>query len=69
MTMAIPCTLLLMVLSKPLIRLLFQRGAFTTAYTALVSHVQVFYAIQIPFYIGGMLFVRFRSYSSNGMTF
>jgi putative peptidoglycan lipid II flippase len=61
MTMAIPCTMLLMLLSKPLIRLLFQRGAFTNADTALVSHVQVFYAIQIPFYIGGMLFVRFLS--------
>jgi putative peptidoglycan lipid II flippase len=61
MTVAVPFTVFLMLLSKPLIRLLFQRGAFTSSDTTLVSHVQIFYAIQIPFYICGMLFVRFLS--------
>jgi putative peptidoglycan lipid II flippase len=60
-TITIPITLGLMLLAKPLIRLLFQRGAFTSADTQLVSWVQVCYSIQIPFYVGGFLFVRFIS--------
>jgi putative peptidoglycan lipid II flippase len=56
-----PLTLALIALSHPLIRLIFQRGAFTPVDTDLVSHVQVFYFIQIPFYMCGMLFVRFLS--------
>jgi putative peptidoglycan lipid II flippase len=55
----VPFTLLLMVFSRELVRLLFQRGAFTAADTQLVSWVQICYAIEIPFYIWGMLFVRF----------
>jgi putative peptidoglycan lipid II flippase len=58
---ATPLTLLLMVFSRPLIKLLFQRGAFTSADTELVHWVQICYSIQIPFYICGMLFVRFLS--------
>ncbi len=57
----VPFTLLLIAFSRPLVRLLFQRGAFTAADTDLVSWVQVCYAIQIPFYIWSMLFVRFIS--------
>jgi putative peptidoglycan lipid II flippase len=57
----VPLTLALIALSHPLIRLIFQRGAFTPVDTDLVSHVQVFYFIQIPFYMCGMLFVRFLS--------
>lgn len=56
---ALPFTLLLITLSRPLIRIFFQRGAFTSADTDLVSWVQTCYAIQIPFYMLGMLFVRF----------
>jgi putative peptidoglycan lipid II flippase len=56
-----PLMLALIALSHPLIRLVFQRGAFTAVDTDLVSHVQVFYFIQIPFYMCGMLFVRFLS--------
>jgi putative peptidoglycan lipid II flippase len=41
------------------VKILFQRGAFTAADTELVSSVQVCYAIQIPFYVWSMLFVRF----------
>lgn len=57
----IPFTLGLILFSRPLVALLFQRGAFTPADTLLVSRVQSCYAIQIPFYICGMLFVRFLS--------
>jgi putative peptidoglycan lipid II flippase len=58
---SIPLTLCLMVLSKSLVRLLYQRGAFMAADTELVSRVQICYLIQIPFYLCGMLFVRFLS--------
>lgn len=59
--LTVPFTLALIAVSTPLVRLLFQRGAFTGADTALVGKVQAFYAIQIPFYLCGMLFVRFLS--------
>jgi putative peptidoglycan lipid II flippase len=57
----VPLTLALIALSRPLIRLIFQRGAFTAVDTDLVSRVQMCYFIQIPFYMCGMLFVRFLS--------
>ena len=56
-----PLMVCLMVFSKPVVRLLFQRGAFTNADSKLVSSVQVCYSLQIPFYIGCALFVRFLS--------
>jgi putative peptidoglycan lipid II flippase len=55
----VPLTLLLIAFSRPLVRILFQHGAFTPADAELVSSVQVCYAIQIPFYVWSMLFVRF----------
>ena len=55
----IPIMAAFMVFSRPLVALLFQKGAFNSADTDLVSRVQLCYAIQIPFYIAGMLFVRF----------
>jgi putative peptidoglycan lipid II flippase len=58
---AMPLTIGLMVFSRPLITLLFQRGAFTSADADLVTRVQTCYAIQIPFYLWGTLFVRFLS--------
>jgi putative peptidoglycan lipid II flippase len=58
---SVPFTLCLMVFSKPLVRLLFQRGAFTAVDTELVSRVQICYLIQIPFYLWGLLFVKFLS--------
>lgn len=58
---AVPVTLLLFVFSKPLVRVLFQRGAFTSMDTELVAQVQRFYCLQIPFYVVSMLFVRFVS--------
>jgi putative peptidoglycan lipid II flippase len=56
---AVPFTLLVIAFSRPIVRFLYQRGAFTAADTELVSWVQVCYAIQIPFYVWSMLFVRF----------
>jgi putative peptidoglycan lipid II flippase len=56
---SIPATILLMIFSKPIIHLLFQRGAFTSADTEIVSRVQTGYMLQVPFYVLGMIFVRF----------
>jgi putative peptidoglycan lipid II flippase len=61
MSTSVPFTLCLMAFSRPLVRLLYQRGAFTPADTELVSRVQICYLIQIPFYLWGLLFVKFLS--------
>src|SRR5262249_22002966 len=58
---SVPLALLVIAFSRPIVRILFQRGAFTPSDTELVSRVQICYAIQIPFYIWSMLFVRFIS--------
>jgi len=57
----IPFTLLLIAFSRPIARLLYQRGAFTAADTELVSHIQSFFALQIPFLLLCALLVRFLS--------
>jgi putative peptidoglycan lipid II flippase len=55
----VPFTLLIIIFSRPIVSFLYQRGAFTAADTELVSWVQVCYALQIPFYVLSILFVRF----------
>jgi putative peptidoglycan lipid II flippase len=57
----VPFTLLLIAFSRPVSRLLYQRGAFTAADTELVSHIQSFFALQIPFLMLCTLLVRFLS--------
>lgn len=57
----VPAALALCVLSEPLARLIFERGEFTAADTRLVGRVQALYALQIPFYTLGILFVRLVS--------
>ena len=47
----ISTTVAIVVFSEPIVAVLFQRGAFTGADTALVARVQAFYALQIPFYV------------------
>ncbi len=56
-----PITLGLVLFSQPLVRVLFQRGAFTAQDTKIVSSVQVFLSLQIPFYVLGTLGVRLIS--------
>lgn len=58
---SVPLTLIMVVFSVPLIEVIFQRGAFTSADTALVGKVQSFYFLQIPFYIMGIIIVRLIS--------
>lgn len=48
---AVPGVALLVLVSEPLIRLLFERGAFTSEVTQSVSQVQMRLALQIPFYV------------------
>jgi len=57
----VPVVILLILFSKPLVQLAFQRGAFTEANTELVSRIQMMYALQIPFYVMGNLLVKLIS--------
>jgi putative peptidoglycan lipid II flippase len=56
---AVPVTLLVIGFSRPIVRMLFQRGAFTAADTQIVSLVQICYCLQIPFQALCVLFSRF----------
>jgi putative peptidoglycan lipid II flippase len=57
----VPITLALVAFSHPLIRIVFQRGAFTAADTGVVSRVLAFLTLQIPFYMLASLGVRLVS--------
>jgi putative peptidoglycan lipid II flippase len=55
---AIPFTGLVILLSEPIIQLLYQRGAFTHQETQLVAQILSAAAIQIPFYIADIFVVN-----------
>ncbi len=57
----VPITLGLVAFSHPLIKIVFQRGAFTAVDTRIVSRVQALLSLQIPFYILANLGVRLVS--------
>lgn len=57
----VPLTIILIIFSKPLVQLLFQRGLFTAQDTYTVTVIHNFYALQLPFYIAGILVVRLIS--------
>jgi putative peptidoglycan lipid II flippase len=57
----VPITLGLVAFSHPLIRIIFQRGAFTAVDTGVVSRVQAYLSLQIPFYMLANLGVRLIS--------
>ncbi len=57
----VPITLSLVLFAHPLIRLMFQRGAFGAADTNVVSRVLACLSLQIPFYILGSMGVRMVS--------
>jgi putative peptidoglycan lipid II flippase len=59
---SVPLTLFLIYFSEPIIRLCFQRGAFTAHDAELVSHVQMLFALQIPFYAISIVAVRLLNY-------
>ena len=51
----------LMVFSQPLISGILQRGLFDESDTAVVARIQAVYALQMPFYVCGVLLVRLVS--------
>jgi len=59
---SVPAVALLVVFSEPLMRLVFERGAFTPQVTAAASEVQRWLLPQIPFYI--IVMVGFRLLSA-----
>ena len=56
--LSIPLTLLLILGSHLIVRVLLQRGAFTAADATIVAHVQAMYALQMPFFAVNILIVR-----------
>jgi putative peptidoglycan lipid II flippase len=58
---SIPLTLTAVILSEPIVRTLFQRGAFTSMDTHLVGQVQIFLLLQVPLYLAGIIVVRLIS--------
>jgi putative peptidoglycan lipid II flippase len=54
----IPATLVIAAASRPIVALLFQRGAFTPADTTSVAGIQLCYFLQVPFYLLGTLAVQ-----------
>jgi putative peptidoglycan lipid II flippase len=57
----VPATLVLVLSSRAIVQVLFQRGAFTPKDTSLVATIQALYVLQVPFVMVGMLFVRLAS--------
>jgi putative peptidoglycan lipid II flippase len=57
----VPVALMLVFGGKIIVSLLYERGKFTATDTILVSQIQAFYALQIPFYILGIMVVRLIS--------
>lgn len=49
----------LFLLSSPIVRLIFERNAFDSGDTVIVSRIQQMYLLQIPFYISSIVMVRF----------
>jgi putative peptidoglycan lipid II flippase len=66
--LSIPITAMLFIFSETIVGVLFERGAFNQADTALVGEIQAFYVLQIPFYILGILGVRLLSAAARNET-
>lgn len=54
----VPVTIILIFASKLIIQVLFERGSFNAEDTQLVSQIQMYYAMQIPFYVSAIFVVR-----------
>lgn len=54
----VPLTIIFILASKLIVRVLFERGSFAPEDTQIVSQIQIFYALQIPFYISAIFVVR-----------
>jgi len=51
-------TTILIVLSEPIVRICFQRGAFNATATDTVSRIQIYYFLQVPWVVGGTIGTR-----------
>lgn len=54
----IPLTIILILASKLIVQILFERGSFNAEDTQIVAQIQIYYALQIPFYISAIFVVR-----------
>lgn len=51
--------LILFLLSTPIISVLFERNAFSSSDTKIVSQIQKMYLLQIPSYVAGLIIIKF----------
>lgn len=58
---SIPSAILLILISTPIVNIVFERGAFISTDTILVSRIQRFYLLQLPFFVTGVIIMRFLS--------
>jgi putative peptidoglycan lipid II flippase len=54
----VPCAVLMMVLSEPITRVIYQRGQFDAAQTDLVSEALFFFALSLPFAGVNLILIR-----------
>lgn len=57
----VPLTVLIVIFSDLLVKIMLQRGSFTANDTYLVAQIQSFNALQIPFYVANILVVKLIS--------
>jgi putative peptidoglycan lipid II flippase len=62
---SMPVSLLLFFYSEPIVRIVFERGAFTSSDTKLVAVIQAYYGLQIPFFAASVLIARIISALQN----
>jgi putative peptidoglycan lipid II flippase len=58
LVITVPITVMLMLFSHNIVRVLFEGGAFTSENSQQVASVQSFYILQLPFYLVQIVFVR-----------
>jgi putative peptidoglycan lipid II flippase len=58
LALSVPAAALLWFYSGDLVKLIFQRGAFSPEDSRLVAAIQMYLALQLPFYLCGILYVR-----------
>ena len=64
LAITIPAIVVGIAVSEPVVRILYERGAFSRTDTLQVARIQALYLIQVPFHLTGLLFVRFISASA-----
>jgi putative peptidoglycan lipid II flippase len=68
LAVTVPAAFGLIIFSRPIIEILFERGVFSSADTQVVTGVQIFYAFQIPFFVLAVPLMRaLSSLGRNGV--